>query len=418
MPLLTRSAAARNPPDPPVDGTNPHVGLVKRRPKRKAAKRKSKTKAPLTAGSDSEDAAASANEVDNTTESQTPCSTDLPRAARVQISPPSPPSRPPRKIATTYSRNPDASGINRPVPRMLAHRSDDAGVDDDSALISNRVKWGRGDSGMHPTPVPSSSLDMEIHPHDFSLSLLENEQNLHSDNFNAGGGEDQHESDKEGESQDHATPLYYPPSPASSHARGTPSADGSQSPQAPFISSPSGSDYSEKARKHEQMRQQRVRLRGRHAVTPTQEEQDDEDDHILQEQSPISSRFTAKQKGKGRVRHQPPDHHSNNHDEDEEGSASEKNPSETRAFKSGPVRATAKAELLEARRIYHETVTRIAREEGKPVELLFQIVGETVGKPRRINIWNAFQSWYPEHGEIRREDNSTQLQFNCSPIFS
>ena len=88
------------------------------------------------------------------------------------------------------------------------------------------------------------------------------------------------------------------------------------------------------------------------------------------------------------------------------------------AFKSGPVQATAKAQLMEACRIYHETVVRITHEEGKPVELLFWIVGKTVGKPCRINIWNVFQSWYPEHGEIRHEDNSTQLQFNCSPIFS
>jgi hypothetical protein len=212
---------------------------------------------------------ASANEVDDTTESPTPCSTDLPCAACVQIPPPSPPSHPPHKITTTYSHNPDASGINRPMPRMLVHRSNDAGVDDDSALISNCVKWGRGNGEMHSTPVPSSSLDMEIHPHDYSLSLLENEQNLCSDDFNAGGGEDQHESDDEGESQDHATPLYYPPSPTSSHAHGTQPPDGSQSPQVPLISSPSGSDYSEKARKHEQMRAQRVRLRGRHAVTPT-----------------------------------------------------------------------------------------------------------------------------------------------------
>jgi hypothetical protein len=153
-------------------------------------------------------------------------------------------------------------------------------------------------------------------------------------------------------------------------------------------------------------------------VTPTQEEQDDEDNHILQEQSPISSRFTAKQKGKAKVHHQPLEHHSNNHDEDKEGNASKQNPGEMRAFKSGPVRVTAKAQLIEARRIYHEMVVRIACEEGKPVELLFQIVGKTVGKPCRINIWNAFQSWYPEHGEIRREDNSTQPQFNCSPIFS
>ena len=415
MPSLTRSAAARNPPNPPVDDTNPRAGLPKRQPKRKPAARKRKTKAPLSAGS--EDAAASAIEVDNITESATPRSTDLPRAARVQIPPPSPPSRPPRKITTTYSRNPDASGTNRPVPRLPAQRSNDAGVDGDSAFISSRVKWGCDDRGIHPTPVPSSSLDMEIHPDDYSLSLLEKEQNLCSDDINAGEGEDQHESDDEGESQDRATPLYFPPSPASSHARGTQSPDGSQSPQVPFISSPSGSDYSEKARKHEQMRAQRVRLRGCHAVTPTQEEQDDEDDRMLQEQSPISSWFTAKQKGKGKVHHQPLEHHSNNNDEDE-GSASEQNPGEMRAFKSGPVRATAKAQLMEARRIYHETVARIAHEEGKPVELLFRIVGETVGKPRRINIWNAFQSWYPEHGEIRREDNSTQLQFNFSPIFS
>ena len=62
--------------------------------------------------------------------------------------------------------------------------------------------------------------------------------------------------------------------------------------------------------------------------------------------------------------------------------------------------------MIEARQIYHETVAAIAREEGKPVDLLFNIVGENTVKPRRINVWNAFQSWYPEHGKIKCEDDS------------
>lgn len=258
MPLLTCSAAAWNPPDPPVGDTNPCAGLAKCQLKWKPTARKSKIKAPSSAGS--EDAAASAIEVDNITESPTPHSSDLPHAACVQIPSPSPPSRPPHKIATTYSCNPDASGTNCHMPRLPAQHSNDAGVDGDSAFISSCVKQGCDDCGIHPTPVQSSSLDMEIHPDNYSLSLLENEQNLCSDDINAGEGEDQHESDDKGESQDCATPLYFPPSPTSSHAHGTQSPDGSQSMQVPFISSPSGSNYSEKARNHEQMCVQRVCL--------------------------------------------------------------------------------------------------------------------------------------------------------------
>jgi hypothetical protein len=50
-------------------------------------------------------------------------------------------------------------------------------------------------------------------------------------------------------------------------------------------------------------------------------------------------------------------------------------------------------------------VVAIACDEDKPVELLFDIVGGNVSKPCCINIWNAFQLWYPEHSEIRHKDN-------------
>ena len=114
MPLLPCSAAACNPPDPPVDNTNLCTHLANYKPKQKPAKRKGKTKAPSPA--DSEDPVASANEVDITTESPTHCSTDLPCAGHIEIPPPSPLSHPPRKITATYSHNSDASGINCPMP--------------------------------------------------------------------------------------------------------------------------------------------------------------------------------------------------------------------------------------------------------------------------------------------------------------
>ena len=47
----------------------------------------------------------------------------------------------------------------------------------------------------------------------------------------------------------------------------------------------------------------------------------------------------------------------------------------------------------------------IVCDEDKPVDLLFNIVGRNVAKPCRLNVWNAFQSWYAEHGEIRCEDD-------------
>ena len=50
------------------------------------------------------------------------------------------------------------------------------------------------------------------------------------------------------------------------------------------------------------MRLQKICLRGPQAVTPTQEEQDEEDDRMLDQEAPVSPpQFTVAQKGKGKV---------------------------------------------------------------------------------------------------------------------
>jgi len=156
------------------------------------------------------------------------------------------------------------------------------------------------------------------------------------------------------------------------------------------------------------MHLQKIRLRGPWAVTPIQEEQDEEDDRMLDQEASVSPPwFTAAQKGKGKgKRKASTSHRPLSYDGDDAGNVSDHNTSEQQLFRSGPIQAATKAQVIEAWQIYHETVVAIAHEEGKPVDLLFNIVGKNTVKPHRINVWNAFQSWYPEHGEIKCEDDS------------
>jgi hypothetical protein len=143
-------------------------------------------------------------------------------------------------------------------------------------------------------------------------------------------------------------------------------------------------------------------------MTPAQEEQDANDDEMLAQDALVSTpQLTTKQKEKGRPHH--PSCSSDDSENEighEATSELEQNPTGRQIFKSGPVRAAAKAQVIEAHRIYHEKVVAIARNEDKPVELLFDIVSRNVSKPCCINVWNAFQLWYPEHSEIRCKDNS------------
>jgi hypothetical protein len=309
------------------------------------------------------------------------------------------------------------------MPRLLERGPSDVNVDVDATFISNRVKRGHDDRGVHPTPIPDSPLNMDMSPshHDrFSPPWVDDVLS----NVNA-ADRDGDEASGVADAEDGGTPLYFPPSPPNrstqSNTVSSPSIPVNslaRTPPEPPLSSPSGSDYSEKARQDEQTRQGRMRLRGHQAVTPTQEEQDDEDDQMLGQEVQVSSpsRLTAMQKGKGKASTRDwhrSDVHSGDEAGDEAGSESEQNSAARPSFKSGPVRAAAKAQVIEARRIYHETVAAVAREEDKPVQLLFEIVGEKGGKSRRINIWNAFQSWYSEHGEIRREDGSMYFHLHC-----
>jgi len=374
---LTRAAAARN---PPVD-----VGHSNSKPAPKRRQKTTRTKGGTTAASPAGSAVAAG--------APTP-SIDSTRAVHTQnLTPPHP-----RRTSITYNaRVSNASDINRPVPRLLVHGERDPDPDPDATFISNRVKRGRDDREVDSSLACNSPLNMTMSPSnyvDFSPLWVEDMQNNDS---------------RPPDSRDCGTPLYFPPSPPNANNHETPRSfppspanNGGQTTKSP-LSSPSGSDYSEKRRDDERRHQQRVRLRGRAAVTPTQEEQDAEDDRTFDQEAPVSPlRFTAAQKGKGKVSTGRP----LSDEADASDCVSDQNASEQQLFKSGPVRAAAKAQLIEARRIYHETVAAIAREEEKPVDLLFNIVGENRVKPRRINVWNAFQSWYPEHGEIKREDNS------------
>jgi hypothetical protein len=383
---VTRAAAARN---TPVDVGDTHPKPVPKR-QRKTARVKAKTTAALPTGS---------GNAAVTSAPLSPDSNDSTRAAHAQNLAP-PPSCLPRKVSTTYSaRISNPSDINRPAPRLLGRGEGDPDPDPDAAFISTRVRWGRDDRGAPQTPVPESPLNMDVSP-------------SHHVACSPPWVEDQ---DMQNNDTDCGTPLYFPSSPPNANNHETPLSfpqspanSGEHTPKS-RLSSPSGSDYSERRKDDERMRQQKIRLRGPAAVTPTQEEQDEEDDRMLDQEAPVSPpQFTAAQKGKGKASSRRP----LRHDEDDADNLSDHNTSERRLFRSGPVQAAAKAQVIEARRIYHETVAAIAREEGKPVDLLFNIVGENRVKPRRINVWNAFQSWYPEHGEIKCEDYSTHTFFS------
>jgi hypothetical protein len=73
------------------------------------------------------------------------------------------------------------------------------------------------------------------------------------------------------------------------------------------------------------MHQQKICLRGPAAVTPTQEEQDKEDDCMLDQEAPVSPpQFTAAQKEKGKAATSCCPLH---HDEDDANNLSEHNTS-------------------------------------------------------------------------------------------
>ena len=235
---LTRAAAARNAlPDAP-------------RPAPKCQQKTAGTKCKRTVAppAGSVDAVAASA-------SLSPHSIDLGCAAHAQILAPSPPSHPPRKIATTYNtRNSNPSNTNRPVPQLRLHGEGHVDSDPDAAFISNCIKRGRDDCGVHLTPLPNSPLDINMTPnyHDHcSPPWVEDVQNDDNELVNP---------------QDHGTPLYFPPSPPNTinhrTQRLTSASPANYSPQTPksLLSSPSGSDYSEKRNDNEWKHQQRIRL--------------------------------------------------------------------------------------------------------------------------------------------------------------
>jgi hypothetical protein len=98
------------------------------------------------------------------------------------------------------------------------------------------------------------------------------------------------------------------------------------------------------------MHLQKIRLRGPRAVTPTQEEQDEEDDCMLDQEAPVSPPwFTAAQKGKGKgKRKASTSRRPLSYDGDDAGNVSDHNTSEQQLFRSGPIQAAAKAQVIEA----------------------------------------------------------------------
>ena len=133
-------------------------------------------------------------------------------------------------------------------------------MDADAAFISNHIKRGHNYHRLYPMPIPDLPLNLDLSPghyDHFSPPWLENEQNTYHreddethevNEANEVEVDKANEADKEVDDEaDHGTPLHFPSSPPS------PTNSFSQTPAVP-LSSPSGSDYYEKAREDEQER--------------------------------------------------------------------------------------------------------------------------------------------------------------------
>ncbi|KAJ6464650.1 hypothetical protein C8R47DRAFT_1237447 [Mycena vitilis] len=101
---------------------------------------------------------------------------------------------------------------------------------------------------------------------------------------------------------------------------------------------------------------------------------------------------TGKGKGKAKARGKPKAKKASpladDEDDDGEGDGSESK------SKPGPVSVEIRQRLAELNDKYEADVADIAREIGKPVALLHQILGDLIKTPRALSAWNVWQRWF------------------------
>lgn len=199
----------------------------------------------------------------------------------------------------------------------------------------------------------------------------------------------------------------------------------------PAVSEGIESDWEETAQREAIQRKRKERQAldlGRH-LTPTLEEQDEED-----EQEFIKQAFTSSKKrpageshdeeesgedeedtigtrsnppnSKGKQRHRTASLHSDgDKDDDHYGNR----PETVYEYKAGPLPEAAKEAAFALHQTYQQQMQDLANEYEKPVKHFFQLVGQAPIKTRRLNTWNAFQAWYGVHGDQRPKDSKIFL---------
>jgi hypothetical protein len=160
-------------------------------------------------------------------------------------------------------------------------------------------------------------------------------------------------------------------------------------------SPPSGSDY--EAGREARMRQRAFyRSRGK-SVSDTEEEEHEDDERLEEElasegmrrRGQSLPRFTAEQKGKGKVKpveaRGDVDEEDNNSDDDEPGNV------------HGPMSKDAVKEAAELGKRTRKTAELIARKYGKTVRNVMIAAGLGIQNARKSNFSNLWKVWYAHH---------------------
>lgn len=203
-------------------------------------------------------------------------------------------------------------------------------------------------------------------------------------------------------------------------------------PTTPHESDPSGSDYSETEKDAQRRRIGHARYRRN--LTPTIEDQDQEDEQEFNEvpRTPRSPpRFTRRQKGKGKEPDGPAmeefDSFNNARDTLRVHATKKKSKSihqsqprlespdphhaldeSTGPYSSGPIPSDAKQAAFAAHEEFLQKLDDIAKQCGKPIKHFLSLVGQEVPSTRRLSAWDAYQRWYPTNVE-KKPDNSKSL---------
>jgi len=92
--------------------------------------------------------------------------------------------------------------------------------------------------------------------------------------------------------------------------------------------------------------------------------------------------------------------------------------SESNSHTSGPLPKAAADAAVAAYREYLAKLEGLSTQYGKPVNLFQQVVGETLKRPCQMNVWNAFQAWHGEFGDIKHNPNSMSFLTLWDDVYS